>query len=134
LSHVLKRIARNIILVFVSALMTISAMKPDFCEQLCRLPVLIHHYQQHQAEEEGKLSFIAFLQMHYNEDSSHKDEEDHGDLPLFNHCCCYQVIIVPDAIQTPGSLALFSTDAGFQPLIEDYHFSPATTIFQPPRA
>ncbi len=50
--------------------------------QLCKLPMLIEHYQEHQKENKD-ISFLSFLKMHYfNGDPKDADYEDDMKLPF----------------------------------------------------
>ena len=52
--------------------------------QLLKLPVLIHHYLEHDADDEG-LSFFQFLHEHYSEDHSPAKDKEHQSLPFKSH-------------------------------------------------
>jgi hypothetical protein len=51
--------------------------------QLIRLPILFHHYQEHRSEK-GGCSFWEFLNLHYGGPLKHADDRhgDHGKLPF----------------------------------------------------
>ncbi len=55
----------------------------DFYE-LFRLPLLIEHFLEHQ-EQEGKLSLIDFLHLHYSTEHNNSDTDEHNQLPFKNH-------------------------------------------------
>lgn len=53
--------------------------------QLLKLPVLIHHYLEHQDDDDG-ISFAKFLHKHYNEENSHSSpNNEHEKLPFKSH-------------------------------------------------
>lgn len=101
--------------------------------ELHKIPVLIEHYKQHQQEEnQQKLSFTEFLMMHYGDTSSHKQEENHEDLPLF-HTCCVSFLFIAEKteialFQYTAQLLLLTTEVN-----NEYSYSLHHTIFQPPR-
>ncbi len=53
---------------------------------MLRLPTLVEHYEQHQAESQGTLSMATFFFMHYV-DPTHEgsDRSHHGQLPFGQH-------------------------------------------------
>jgi hypothetical protein len=52
--------------------------------QLCKLPVLLHHFLDHRAKT-GGLTFAGFLLQHYTrETSSDNDEQEDNRLPFKN--------------------------------------------------
>ena len=95
--------------------------------------MLIEHYKQHQQESGNQqLGFKDFLIMHYGDASSHKQEENHEDLPLF-HSCCVSVLFITN--QTELTL-LMENDQPRELTTEvknGYDYSRHHTIFQPPR-
>jgi hypothetical protein len=52
--------------------------------ELFRLPLLIEHFLEHQ-EQEGKLSLIDFLHLHYSTEHKNVDSTEHNQLPFKNH-------------------------------------------------
>lgn len=68
----------------------------EACEIL-KLPMLIEHYHQHKAEQNGSLSLIDFLVMHYNGKDS-ADSGHHQQLPFKaaeNHVSFAAVAVPP---------------------------------------
>jgi hypothetical protein len=57
-------------------------------KQLLKLPVLIHHYMEHDEDDAGK-SLLAFLQEHYAEEhakaATQHHDQDHENLPFKSH-------------------------------------------------
>ncbi|MES2558636.1 MAG: hypothetical protein V4590_02780 [Bacteroidota bacterium] len=102
--------------------------------ELHKIPALINHYKHHQnGGGHEQMSFTAFLAMHYDRNSAHKEEEDHGDLPLF-HSCCVNVLFVAET--TTIVLWIKETEPALLPVEvkNQYSYSLHHTIFQPPRA
>lgn len=104
--------------------------------ELLKLPFLIQHFLEHNADDAGK-SFITFLHEHYsiekNDDAQHKEHEK---LPFKSHH--------PEAAQSQVfCLSSFSFECkANNPLVikeqnilqEHFHFSSALSkIWQPPR-
>lgn len=56
--------------------------------QLLRLPVLLHHFFEHQGQEPDK-SFTDFMKEHYSGTQSHPDtgHHDHDNLPFKTNDC-----------------------------------------------
>jgi hypothetical protein len=101
--------------------------------ELHKVPALIEHYHHHR-ESNGheQLTFAEFLMMHYNQASSHKNEEDHEDLPLF-HTCCVNVLFVSET--TEIKIFVDKDEQSLKPteVTNEYNYSIHHTIFQPPR-
>jgi len=60
------------------------AMNLTWGHDWVHLPQLVHHYQEHRAEQEG-LSFLDFLAMHYAERDHQHNDRSHEDLPFKTH-------------------------------------------------
>ncbi|MES2780685.1 MAG: hypothetical protein V4651_12395 [Bacteroidota bacterium] len=101
--------------------------------ELHKIPALIHHYKHHQETPgHGQLSFSDFLAMHYNQNSAHKQEEDHEDLPLF-HTCCVNILFVSETIQIVLNATISEPSLQPKEVKNEYNYSLHHTIFQPPR-
>jgi hypothetical protein len=59
--------------------------KTDIC-QLGKLPVLVTHFQKHQ-KESPQIDFLAFLQLHYVDQTHQNSDQDHQNLPFQHHFC-----------------------------------------------
>lgn len=113
--------------------MLANAVKPDLLMQLAKMPSLVAHYQHHINDENEQISFMDFLVLHYGQNSSHKQSENHDDLPLFTNSGAYLAFISTVSLNhefTPvqnGSIQLNSAYS------ENYSFVKLTSIFQPPQ-
>jgi hypothetical protein len=101
--------------------------------ELQKIPKLIGHYKQHQQESvDQQLSVFDFLVMHYASTSSHKQEENHDDLPLFNACYTSFLFLSEHTelvlLQHTDRSILLTTEVK-----NDYDYSIHHSIFQPPR-
>jgi hypothetical protein len=114
-------------------LLGLNSLKPDLFEQLSRLPFLIGHYKHHTIEEKEDISFITFLKLHYDEDSKHKSEENHDDLPLFTHCFSHYHVLVIEELQALGFHTLSDVPKPEDSYRFHYSFTKLAVIFQPPR-
>ncbi len=129
----MKKATANILLV----LFLFSALVPAQAkEELAKLPGLLEHFKEHQAETPG-IGFFQFWKMHYGEDfAQHKGDHDHSKLPGKDHC---------NHLHAP-TLAAFQNLQDFtaglpticeasRPVLEDqsYSFSLPNDIWQPPR-
>ena len=104
--------------------------------QICKLPALVEHFQQHETEKKD-LSILSFLKMHYfNGDPIDADHEEDMKLPFkttssdfgaSQWVSSFTVFIMPQLLTdyeesmsfTPKSLVLFS--------------SYLSAVWQPPR-
>lgn len=112
--------------------MTASAIMPGGFEELFKLPSLVGHYTEHKMESKN-LSFADFLLMHYNDNSNHRDEENHEDLPLFHTCCSVVIFFVTENVlhQLKSIVEAPILPATYIPSHYEYNFH--HTVFQPPR-
>ncbi|MCA0428828.1 MAG: hypothetical protein LCH37_15435 [Bacteroidetes bacterium] len=124
---------RRACLFLLLILFGLNSLKPDLFEQLQRIPNLISHYKHHTLEEKEQLSFLSFLKIHYIDDTSHKEEENHEELPLFSSCFShYHVLVVQEQMDWA-----FSTRV--EPIEHTdtyrfhYSYSASVSIFQPPK-
>lgn len=55
--------------------------------QWVRIPVLIHHYIEHQASASAPFSWREFIALHYGKAIEHPDDQhhDHEKLPFLSH-------------------------------------------------
>lgn len=105
--------------------------------QMVRLPVLFHHYQEHSTEQNG-CSFWDFLTMHYGGPVNHADDRhgDHGKLP-FKPCDAKLLVLgsTPAEPLADTLVRLFPS-----PILSEHHGYVARTrpgisvsVWQPPR-
>jgi hypothetical protein len=120
-------------LIVLIILLGLNSLKPDLFEQLSRLPYLIGHFKHHTIDEKQNIDFISFLEMHYDEDSKHKSEENHDDLPLFTHCFSHYHILVIEELQALGFHTLSDVPKPVDTYRFHYSFTKLSAIFQPPR-
>lgn len=105
--------------------------------QLCKLPLLFSHFQQHKAESEN-LSFIDFLKMHYfNGDPKDADYKDDMKLPFKTFevntsiSPCIGFAVPYFKIERPQFISISSQKI---PSSESWHSNAfLTAIWQPPR-
>lgn len=110
----------------------ISSLLPGFSEQLNKLPSLVNHYRHH-VEEHNTISFAEFIELHYGDNSSHKQEENHQDLPLYHVNGTFLIVMfqeLPVNIFEVPELTFIEHTAYKQEL---YSFLNPGYIFQPPR-
>ncbi|MBL7811885.1 MAG: hypothetical protein JNL57_06640 [Bacteroidetes bacterium] len=104
--------------------------------QLVRLPVLLHHYLEHQEKNENT-GFGEFLSLHYLEDTQDKDlHHDHERLPFKSQHILVPCVQHASAIQQLNlcepHLAVKQVPAIPQ---DDIYAAPFSgKIWQPPRA
>ncbi len=130
----MKTTTANILLI----LFLFSALVPAQAkEELAKLPGLLEHFKEHQAET-PEIGFFQFWKMHYGEGfAQHQTDHDHSKLPGKEHC---------DHLHAPTLVAFHNLQdftAGqpiigeaSRPIFEDqsYSFSLPNDIWQPPRA
>lgn len=130
----MKSIFKNTTAYLLLLLFLCNAIRIDFFEQLEKLPRLIEHYKHHVEEEGEQLSVYDFLVLHYDENSGHKQQENHEDLPLFTYCLNHTIQITVDENKHEllGSTQIINNYK--QLITTDYSFTRVSGIFQPPRA
>jgi hypothetical protein len=95
--------------------------------EILKLPNLIHHYIEHE-ESNNDISFVDFLNIHYNKNTNHSDNKhDHQNLP-FKTVCSHSVntiiafenqtffsfrkiILIPSKIKIPFCQQFYSSFA-----------------------
>lgn len=117
---------------FLGAMFLVSSLMPGFTEQLNKLPSLVNHYRHH-VEEHDTTSFAEFISIHYGDNSSHRNEEDHGDLPFYQISGTVMLVLVQE-------FPIVNLELASNPAIEhtsykdqSYSFKKSGGIFQPPR-
>jgi hypothetical protein len=111
--------------------MFLGSMLPGFdWHELPKMVSLVKHYEHHEAEAGGKLSFVDFLVMHYATD--HEQQEDHCALP-FQHVCSAAFVAV-----IPQNAVLFARVSPSTKPSNQYTFSVVRdhipNVWQPPKA
>lgn len=116
----------------LGTLFLISSLLPGFAEQLNKLPSLVNHYRHH-VEEHDTAGFSEFIALHYGDDSNHKNEENHQDLPLYHVSGTTLIVMFQEfsANIVPVPELTFVEFTAYKQ--ELYSFSIPGTIFQPPR-
>lgn len=103
--------------------------------ELCKLPVLIAHFQEHQ-QKDASLNLTQFLEMHYaGPDKPDADHNKDMQLPFKDHHdhVCSFVFVCLDCISFKIENTVFF-DKNYAPSQQKDHVSPYLgNIFQPPR-
>ncbi len=117
---------------FLGAMFLLSSLMPGFTEQLNKLPSLVNHYVHH-VEEHDTAGFAEFIAIHYGDDATHRNEEDHGDLPLYQISGSVALVLVQEFpvinLEITSHAKLEHTSYKDQ----SYSFEKLGGIFQPPR-
>lgn len=100
--------------------------------ELNKIPTLVQHYFHHTRVEKETISFTEFMLMHYG-DSEHKKQENHEDLPLYNHTCGCHLFVHEEIITSEPVLSQEKTIQRNH-LAGEYFLIQAKGIFQPPKA
>lgn len=129
----MKAITKNIAVYFLLVLFLGNAVKVDFFEQLEKIPQLIGHYKHHVIDEGEQISFYDFLVLHYDENSKHKQEEEHSNLPLYSHCFSHCLTVLVTSLAQPEFAQYFTLETLHTPFNFNYIFIGTSGIFQPPK-
>jgi hypothetical protein len=128
----MKQFFKQCVLLYLGILFFLSSLLPNFTEQLQKLPSLLKHYAHHQAEHDSG-DFASFLFLHYSDQSAHKSEEDHEDLPLFQMSNVVTLLIMQE-LPVFAFIAQDITQIAHQHFLDQtYSFTRIGGIFQPPR-
>ncbi len=104
-------------------------------EELCKVPILIKHY----ISEHANLSFLTYLQLHYNDSKTHTDDnKEHEQLPLQTHSnLCVNFVF------TYFKFSYFLNNQVFMPIYtpkifgfleNHYDFQLENSLFSPPKS
>jgi hypothetical protein len=105
--------------------------------QLLKLPFLVNHYLEHANQNKSTLSFIQYLQLHYNNHTqSHEDHHKESQLPFksVDDCCMAGHISIPASeinLQSPSYEIITANYTSYKAC--DYIQITTGDIFQPPR-
>ena len=128
----MRSIFKKCVLLYLGILFFLSSLLPNFTEQLAKLPSLFNHYAHHQADHEVS-DFASFLLLHYSDESAHKSEENHEDLPLFQ-MSNFNTLLILQELPVFAFITQDITQVVHQQLLDQtYSFAPVGGIFQPPR-
>jgi hypothetical protein len=116
----------------LGTLFLISSLLPGFTEQLNKLPSLVNHYRHH-VEEHDTASFSEFIALHYGDDSNHKTEENHQDLPLYHVSGTTLIVMFQEFPANIGPVPELTFIEHTPYKQELYSSLNPGTIFQPPR-
>ncbi len=102
-------------------------------EELCKVPVLLLHYQIKHAD----VSFSNFLSLHYGEEAKAHDCPLHDSLPMQHHAHnCQNIIFVKFEFDYQMPLPIVTAFLPpFNTFLQDlYQFQPDNTLFSPPKS
>jgi hypothetical protein len=117
---------------FLGIMFLVSSLMPGFTEQLNKLPSLVNHYRHH-VEEHDTTNFAEFISIHYGDDATHRNEEDHGDLPLYQISGSVMLVMVQEFPIFNLDIAVTSAVTNTSYKDQSYSFKKVGGIFQPPR-
>jgi hypothetical protein len=81
--HLVKQAAIYLIVIQIA---TLGIFKGGIFAELCLLPNMLEHYDEHYKEANGDLDVLEFIRLHYfNHDHPSSDPSHHTGLPLGNH-------------------------------------------------
>jgi hypothetical protein len=118
---------------FSGLFLLLSAIFPGGVNELRKLPVLIQHYAEHRTAAKDNLGFWEFLAMHYDDQSNHRAENKHDELPLCNHSTHAVQYAITDIYEVVNALHLSQCIELVSDIPNHYCLLLRQTIFQPPR-
>lgn len=128
---------KKLIPLFMATVMAFEAVVPAMeISELNKIPELIRHYKQHR-QADHTLSLLAFIELHYNNESHHrKDHKTHDELPFASHhshnCQLHQLMYtLPDLIATANTSGISVEKNSIYKSFEA--ITVVTSIWQPPR-
>jgi hypothetical protein len=107
-----------------------SFMPGNDAEELAKMPVLLHHFQEH-CSTEGKVDFIAFIKKHY--DDAHAVGHEHQDLPFARHLQPCLIFVIPQVAALGGPVVSDLNPAANFPEISEILLSAHREPWQPPQ-
>ena len=126
------------IALFLSLILGLGSLFPKTdVEEVFKLPELIEHYYEHKAGKDSNLNFIDFLLLHYGpEGKTHRSEQSHAKLPMFQHQVGGFVFILPAVMPV-----IYSVHVAQQLVVTHlslyrniYSFFYRKALLQPPKA
>ena len=128
----MKRFGQHIFQTITVTMLFVGSLLPGFSNQLNKLPSLVNHYKHH-VEEHGDITISTFIALHYNENSSHRSEENHQDLPFFQMSTTSLVAVSHEfEMVHPVLPTINAFEIGYYKP-NHYSFQDCGSIFQPPR-
>lgn len=124
-----KRIAISLLILFLGANTDLT--------QLLKMPVLIHHYLEHRADDASQ-SFADFLKLHYSNHLNHGDTKHHDHTKLPYKTSDYATAHSLMAFEAPVSFMVPNPPIYHVKLVPGYNgfmysFAIVSTIWQPPK-
>lgn len=108
-------------------------MAPGGLVEVCRLPALSTHYQEHFVESSRTMTWSEFLILHYTDpDHDRKDAKRHGKLPLHYGSAMYHYVISTLAREDIEGIDAIAELCA--PLIaDDFGYWMGRSVFHPPK-
>ena len=114
-------------------LVTILMLNTLPFSQLCKIPTLLQHFQEHQ-QRNHHLAFIDFLAMHYWGDDLNDDDDDRDrQLPFKNETIVYSayyLAIHKIQLKRPSTPLIVAHCDINEPFRQDAHLA---SLFRPPK-
>lgn len=130
---ILPRLKKLFLYLIIGQLATINILEGGLLGELCRIPQLVKHYDEHRAQS-PEISLSQFLALHYfNTEHRTNDQEHHTRLPFAHYPSHATLLVVPYAMHyLPVSYTVESREL-FIAVNERFDsFSIFRSVFHPP--
>ena len=122
---------KGLLILLMIQLSSLSLFAGGLLTELCRIPLLIEHFEDHERANE-EISFLTFLNEHYSETDS--SDSDHGNLPFKSQMHASSLLLALEfRNRQPEPVDLIEAQSFVFPASIGNETNTTIAVFQPPQ-
>ena len=122
---------KGLLIVLIIQLSSLSLFAGGLLTELCRIPLLIEHFEDHERTNE-EISFLTFLNEHYSQTDT--SDSEHGDLPFKSQMHTSSILLALDLKNRQAEPVEFTETQSFVfPSSIGNVANTTISVFQPPQ-
>jgi hypothetical protein len=122
---------KGLLIVLIIQLSSLSLFAGGLLTELCRIPLLIEHFEDHERTNE-EISFFTFLTEHYSKTDT--SDSEHGNLPFKSQMHTSSILLALDLKnRQPEPVEFIKVKSFVFPSSIGNVANTTITVFQPPQ-
>ena len=122
---------KALLIVLIIQLSSLSLFAGGLLTELCRIPLLIEHFEDHERTNE-EISFLTFLTEHYSQTDT--SDSEHGNLPFKSQMHTSSILLALDLKnRQPEPIEFIEAQSFVFPASIGNETNTTIAVFQPPQ-